>query len=122
MPRCLLLALLPSILLLLGCGSDEMSTPPADSSPPTVTLHGPPPGAVTGLVTLTASAHDENGIKSVRFRVNGSSTIATDTSPPFNYVWDTGSYAPGTYTWEAIAFDPAGNSTGSESVTWTVGI
>ncbi len=93
----------------LGCSKDPSGPPPIDTTAPTVSLTGPAQGHVSGVVALVANASDVGGgVALVRFRVNGN-VWATDSTAPYNYDWDTGSFSNGVYSWDAIARDRAGN-------------
>jgi hypothetical protein len=91
-----------------------------DTTGPTVSITAPANGAaVTGQVTITASASDSAGVASVAFYVNGQ-LLATDTSAPFSATWNTNKIAKTTYTIYAIAKDSVSNQTQSGSITVTV--
>ena len=58
-----------------------MALPPADTTPPTVSMTAPAAGAtVSGTVALSANASDNVGVVGVQFLVNGAATGAEDTS------------------------------------------
>ncbi len=88
--------------------------PPADTTPPTVSITSPANGAtVSGSVSIAASASDAgSGVARVVFKVDGT-TIATDTASPYSAVWNATGAAPGAHTIQAIATDGSGNSTTS---------
>ena len=89
-----------------------------ESVPPVVFLNSPVNNtAVSGTVSITASANDNVGVTKVEFYVNGI-LQATDTASP--YSWITSSLAIGTYTLTAKAYDAAGNVGESNSVVVTV--
>lgn len=91
-----------------------------DSTPPTVSLVSPANNAtVTGITTLNASASDSSGIAQVRFLLDGT-VIATDTSSPYSYSWDSSSASNGAHALTAQAVDNAGNTTTSSTVNVTV--
>jgi len=90
---------------------------PVDYIPPTIHLTSPASGAATGSVTITASAHDDRSMGSVKFFVNGQPFGPLDQSAPFTMQWS--SSTRGTYTLGATAFDKAGNSTSAIPVTVT---
>ena len=88
-------------------------------NPPTVTITNPANGAtVSGSVSVTANATDDNGVNQVEFFVDGSS-IGVDTSAPYSASWDTTAYGDGGHTVSAVATDTIGQ-TGSDSVGVTV--
>jgi regulation of enolase protein 1 (concanavalin A-like superfamily) len=97
------------------------STTPANQDP-SVALTSPSNSATFAApasITLSASASDpENQLARVEF-YSGSTRLGTDTSAPYSFAWS--NVAAGTYTLRAVAFDAAGNSATSSSVTVTVG-
>ena len=57
--------------------------PPTDTTPPTVAMKAPSPGAtVSGVVTLSACAADDVGVVGVQFKVDGANLGAEDVSAP----------------------------------------
>ncbi len=101
-------------------GADEY-TPPTDTTPPTVSVTSPASGAtVSGTVTVTASATDNVGVTAVQFYLDGVALGARDTSGPYTVSWNTTTAANGTHTLTAQAWDAAGNTATSASVTATV--
>jgi len=116
----------PAILLALvvaACSDDSSpapQTPLGDVTPPVVAIVAPDPGTVTGIVTLLAEATDSGGIAVVDWKVNGGILGAPDSSPPYQYTWNTASFGPGIFSWTAVARDSAGNTTESAGVTYTV--
>lgn len=93
-------------------------TSSGDTTPPTVSITSPTSGStVSGSVPITASASDAGGINYVRFDIDGV-MFASDNTAPYNATWiSTG----GTHTLTAVAFDNAGNTTTSASITLIVG-
>ncbi len=73
---------------------------------------------VGGRINLSVTVTAPQPIASVDYRLNDQS-LAKVTIAPFNYEWDTGSIAPGTYTLSAVVVDQAGNN-GQAQVTLTV--
>ncbi len=97
------------------------STPPPDTTPPTVAITAPANGAtVSATVTVSANASDNVGVAGVQFYVDGATLGAEDTAGPYSVSWDTTSAANGSHTLTAIARDAAGNRTTSATVTVTV--
>ena len=91
-----------------------------DLQAPEAAITAPADGAtVVAPMTITASATDNVGVTSVQFLVDGV-VLATDTSAPFSYDWNTLTAGPGTHTLAARAFDAAGNSAQSATITVTV--
>lgn len=98
-----------------------------DGGPPIVSLFSP--GIVgsttlTGTVSLTATAVDDQDVAGVQFQLNGQNIGAemTTESPltKFTLSWDSRSRPNGTYTLTATARDTAGRATTSAGVTVTV--
>ncbi len=85
-----------------------------DNIDPTVTLTSPGT-PVSGSVTLTADASDNQGVSVVRFLVNGT-VIGSDTTAPFSLDWVTTTVANGDVTLAAEAEDAAGNIGVSDDV------
>lgn len=92
----------------------------ADTTVPTVAVSSPANGsAVTGTVSMAATASDNVGVSKVEFYVNNV-LKGSDTTSPYAYSWDTTSAANGSYTLTAKAYDAAGNVGQSSSVTVSV--
>ncbi|QRN92812.1 S8 family serine peptidase [Archangium violaceum] len=90
-----------------------------DSVPPQVALTSPAPGAtLTGTVTLSATASDDFGVRSVDF-LDGETLIGTDGAEPFGVMWNTRGVANGNHTLTARARDVAGHVVASQPVTVT---
>ena len=110
----------PTLLALLafsaGCSSDD----PDDRTLPVVAISSPQAGTVSGIVTLTASASDNHRVAFVRWRVNAGLIAFIDSLPPYEYQWDTATFAAGLYAWEALATDPSGNTGISAAVEYTI--
>jgi Bacterial Ig domain/K319L-like, PKD domain len=99
----------------------ENNPPPADTTPPTVSLTAPGDGAtVSGTVSLTADAADDVGVAGVQFQLDGNPLEAEVTTAPYAISWDTTTAAAGTHTLTAVARDAAGNTTVSSAVSVTV--
>jgi subtilisin len=95
--------------------------PPADDAPPSATLTNPLDGdAVSGTVTVTAEASDDNGVTQVEFKV-GNSTIGIDTvaGDGWSADWDTTAWADGPHNVSAEATDTI-NQSAVDTVTVTV--
>ncbi|HEV2493972.1 MAG TPA: Ig-like domain-containing protein [Terriglobia bacterium] len=92
----------------------------ADTTPPTVTITSPATGAtVSGSVTIAASASDDVSVSRVELWLDGA-LVATDTSAPYSFTWNTATAANGSHTLQTKAYDPAGNIGTSAIVTVTV--
>lgn len=88
-----------------------------DNGPPSVSLVAPKDGAsVVGEVPLTADAADRQGVRLVRFLVNG--TLVSEVSrPPYTAPWDSNLVPNGRYTVQARVFDQAENGATSAPAT-----
>ena len=89
-----------------------------DTTPPAVSLLAPAYGStVFGAVSISASASDDRGVSGVQFKLDGANIGPVQTTPPFQYTWDSRTVANGTHSIAAVAADAAGNtSTASASV------
>ena len=88
---------------------------PPDTIPPSVSITNPSNGAtVSGTVSISFTASDENGIASRAIKVDGV-TKSTGTS----YSWDTTTYSNGVHTIRCEATDPSSN-TGFDEISVTV--
>lgn len=87
-----------------------------DSQAPTVSITSPGDDEnVSGQVLVTISANDDVGVTEVSLLVDGVS-VGTDSTPPFEIVWDTSAFVDDRYDLVARALDAVGNSTDSEIV------
>jgi hypothetical protein len=91
----------------------------ADTQPPVVSISSPTGGTVSGIVPVNVSASDNVGVTRVDLLVNGT-LLATDTTTPYGFSWDSTNLG-GSATLVARAYDAAGNSGTSQTVTVTVG-
>jgi len=92
------------------------TSPPADTQAPSASITSPSGGAtVSAWVAVNASATDNVGVARVELRVNGS-TVATDSSAPYGFSWDSNTVPNGIVNLVAQAFDAAGNSAGSATI------
>lgn len=92
----------------------------ADTQAPAVAITSPGAGAtVSGLVAVNLSATDNVGVVRADLKVNGT-VVATDTSGPFGFSWDSAGVANGMATVSVVAYDAAGNAGVSPSVTVNV--
>ncbi|WP_340120989.1 Ig-like domain-containing protein [Methylobacter svalbardensis] len=94
-----------------------------DLAPPTVAFNQPPTptegAAVSGQVTLAATATDNVGVTRVDFLVNGS-VVGSSTVAPYSINWNSLLNPDGPATIAATAFDAAGNGTSTPIVNVTV--
>ncbi len=94
--------------------------PAPDTTAPTAAIVSPASGAgVAGTVSISVNASDNVGVARVDLKVNGA-VVATDTTAPYTYSWDSTTVANGTATLTATAYDAAGNSATSSPVSVTV--
>ncbi|HEU4412140.1 MAG TPA: PHB depolymerase family esterase [Polyangiaceae bacterium] len=88
-----------------------LTQPPVTDQRPTVNVTAPANGStVSGTVTVTAAAADDQGVARVEFFVDGD-LVATDTTAPYSFAWDTAAESNGPHALRAVAFDTAGQST-----------
>ena len=93
----------------------------SDTQAPTISIASPTGGSrVSGVVPVDVNYSDNVGVARAELYVNGSK-VATDDFGPFAFAWDTTSYADGSYTLVAKAYDGAGNVGTSASVSVTFG-
>ena len=101
-------------------GAGGTTTPPTDTTAPTVTITAPATGAtVSGTVTVSATASDNVGVTGVQFKIGGTNVGAEDQVSPYAVAWNTTTLPNGTHTLSAIAKDAAGN-TKTAQITVTV--
>lgn len=87
-----------------------------DATAPTVAIPAPVANStVSGLVPVSVTASDNVGVTRVDLQVNGK-TVASDTSSPFGFSWDSAQVANGMANLVALAYDAAGNSAASTAV------
>ena len=99
----------------------SFTTVAPDLMPPAVTLTAPADGAaVSGTVTVTASAVDDVAVAEVQFLLDGADLGARDSQPPYAFSWETTAVASGPHTLSAVAFDSSGNAATSQAVSVTV--
>jgi subtilisin family serine protease len=91
-----------------------------DFVPPSAAISSPANGAlVSGTINVNVNATDDVGVTRVELRVNDA-LLATDTSSPFSFSWNTKNSVNGTTTLKASAYDAVGNVGQSQVVTVTV--
>jgi chitodextrinase len=104
----------------VGPAADEVSaTVTEDTTAPTAEID-PLGGTVSGLVTVTATADDDQGLVGVQFKLNGQNFGPEDRASPYSVSWDTRGEVNGAHSWTAVARDGAGNSTTSAEAQVTV--
>jgi hypothetical protein len=85
-----------------------------------VSLTAPVGGStLSGTINLSASASDNVGVTKVDFYCD-STVVGTATTSPYSVSWNTTSAANGSHTLLAKAYDGAGNSASSASITVTI--
>lgn len=94
----------------------------SDTTPPLVSILTPASGAaLTGTVEVEASVTDNTGISTVIFQMDGVTTFATLSSPPWKANLDTTTFENGAHTLTVVARDLAGNQAQSAPVAITIG-
>jgi hypothetical protein len=97
------------------------STPPPDTTPPTVSITNPTAGqTVSGTIPVAANASDNVAVASVRFLLDGKPLGNPVTTPPYTVSWDTTTATNGAHTLSAIATDTSGNTGTAANVPVTV--
>jgi len=91
-----------------------------DPTLPSASITSPADGAtVSGTISVDVSAADDVGVTQVNLYLDGA-LLATDTTESFSFTWDTTQSSNGTHTLQAVAYDAAGNSGTSATVSVTV--
>jgi len=109
-----------TILAEQGGSTSPPPPPPSDTQPPTATITSPAAGAtVSGTISIAANASDNVAVSRVEMLLDGS-LVATDTSAPYTFSWDTRTVPNGAHTLQARAVDSSGNAGLSPSVTVAV--
>ncbi|MBI3486529.1 S8 family serine peptidase [Candidatus Daviesbacteria bacterium] len=95
-------------------------TPLPDTTAPTVSITSPTSNSIiSGIVSIAASASDNVAVTKVEFYIDNSLHTADSTSP-YSDSWDTTTFANGTHTILAKAYDSAGNIGISSTTSVTV--
>jgi len=93
--------------------AQALGTVPADTTPPTVAITTPTNGSTaSSTVNVFASASDNNVLDHVGFFVDGVQ-VASCTSSPYSFNWDTTTCTNGSHSIKAVAVDAANNSASS---------
>ncbi len=91
-----------------------------DSTPPFSAITSPAAGAtLSGVVTLRASALDDQELAGVQFWVDGIRVSGEVTSTPYQVTFHTGAYSNGRHVLTVVARDTSGNTTRSAAVDTT---
>ncbi len=89
-------------------------------TPPTTSITTPASGStISNQITISATASDDKGVSLVEFLVDGTS-VGSDNTSPYSYLWNSTSKANGSHTISARATDTIGQTTTSASVSITV--
>ena len=89
--------------------------------PGTVNMTAPANGsAVSGTITLSATASDPNGVAGVQFLADGNAVGAEVTASPYNLSFDTTTLANGTHTFAARERNTQNVTTTSSAISVTV--
>lgn len=118
------LYLLLPIILFIGLSCEEILeafSEEEETTPPTVSISSHISGqTVNGIVTITVTTEDNEGISKVEFYINDS-LVLTDSVPPYEYEWNTQQYENNSeHTVKVISYDESDNSTESETITLIV--
>jgi len=92
-----------------------------DATAPTVSITTPTNNSyVSGNVTVTASASDNDSLAGVQFKLDTNTFIGSeDTSAPYTISWDSSAVSEGAHTLIAVARDVTGNRATSTAITVT---
>ncbi|CAH1083221.1 S8 family serine peptidase [Candidatus Nitrotoga sp. 1052] len=91
-----------------------------DTQAPAILITSPVGSKVAGSVPVDVNYSDNVGVTRAELYVNGQK-FATDDIAPFAFAWDTSVLKDGAYTLVAYAYDAAGNSGVSPTVSVTIG-
>lgn len=93
--------------------------PQPDTLAPAVSIASPFAGtSVSGSTAVNVTASDNVGVTKVELYLNGS-LLASDTTAPYSFLWDSTQNPDGSYQLEARAYDAAGNVGSSTTVSVT---
>ena len=97
-----------------------LQTQAADTQAPSTSITSPSSGSkVAGVATVNVSANDNVGVTRVELYAAGK-LVASDTTAPFGFSWNTTAQADGATSLVAYAYDAAGNKGISSNVSVTV--
>ncbi len=86
-------------------------TAACDTTAPSVNITAPADGsALTGVVSVNASASDNAAVAGVQFKLDGVNLQNEDTTAPYAINWDTSSVINGSHILTAVARDTSGNT------------
>ena len=104
----------PNTGVLSNVASDKTASIPPLDMPPTVSITAPANNAtVSGSVTVTATASDDNGISKVCFYVDNI-IKSTNTISPYTYNLNTTGYSDGIHTIKAVVTDTNAQNTNAQ--------
>lgn len=93
-----------------------LSTPVPDTAAPSVSVLKPAGSStVSGMVLIDVVASDNVGVARLDLKLDGT-LVASDSSLPFSFSWDSTSVANGVHDLVAVARDAAGNASSSAVV------
>jgi hypothetical protein len=97
--------------------SISVTVPNVDQTPPSVQITSPSgTNPISGVVSLTANATDNVGVKGVQFKLDGQNIGLEISATPYQTSLDTNTFLNGSHALTAVAMDAAGNSMTSASV------
>ena len=97
--------------------NDLTFTTAADTTAPTVSITSPVANAaLSGIVSLMASASDNVAVANVQFKVDNANTGTAITAAPFTYALNTATLSDGNHILTAVATDTSGNAATSAGV------
>ena len=116
-----LLSNLTPVITVTVNNSGATTTPPTDTTAPTIqTVSGPADGTtVIGTATIDVTATDNVAVAQVELLVNNG-VVATDTTAPYSLNWDTTATTDGSATYAVRVSDTSGNSSTTPATTVTV--
>lgn len=117
--KLLFFILIVTLFVIFSCSEDSTSS---DTEAPTVAITYPVNNSefVQGtVITITADATDNKGVKEVEFYIDGD-LASLDDEEPYEYEWDTGETRDTDHTIYAIAYDTNDNTKTSEVINITL--
>ncbi len=96
--------------------SFTVSNTTPDTTAPLTAISNPANNAtVSANITVTATATDAVGIARVELIIDGN-VVATDTTSPYSFLWNTSQYTNANHTLRTRAYDSAGNNSQSTAL------
>jgi hypothetical protein len=93
-----------------------------DTVAPTVSVTSPANGSAVSAgstASVAVTATDNDTVSSVDFYIDGTK-VASDTTSPYSYSWNTANVSLGTHTIQAKATDPSGNVGASTTISVSI--